>query len=501
MIFREAIEAEIRREAKKLAERHQAYHNALYTSHMRDIARIAPVPPRVVQTPVYWAQNRLFNPFYVLNHTASIARSIARKLSEGTYAPNPPAVRQIPKPTGPPREVSVYQIPDAAVSHFFYERLLNKNRHRLSAFAYAYRPHDKNVHYAIQDIAVSLRYHSRLFIAEVDFSDFFGSIRHQYLFAQLHENGFLISTEEDAVIRSFLTVHGPRGIPQGTSISLFLANLVCWRLDKRLEAAGLKFARYADDSVIWSTDYGAVCRAFDAIHDFSIETGIAINAEKSEGISLLTRADMKSEFGQTKHNFTFLGYKLAVDKVSIADKAVRKIKKQITYLLYRNLLQPLNGPQLRAIEIPANDEDRDFLVAMCQVRRYLYGNLSEEYLAGYLRGLHASITFKGIMSSYPLVDDEGQLRELNGWLVSVIYRTLRRRAARLKTWNYNRDHQFPFNVRERDLVTTCDARLVNGKRLLSIPSFLRMFQAIRKGVVSGGIEETINPQASDQGYF
>jgi hypothetical protein len=105
------------------------------------------------------------------------------------------------------------------------------------------------------------------------------------------------------------------------------------------------------------------------------------------------------------------------------------------------------------------------------------------------------------MSFYPLVDDEGQLRELNGWLVSVIYRTLRRRAARLKTWNYNRDHQFPFNVRERNLVTTCDARLVNGKRLLSIPSFLRMFQAIRKGVVSGGIEETINPQASDQGYF
>jgi hypothetical protein len=499
MAFVDVVEKEIRREAGKLAERYQAYHNGLYLSHQRDVERIDQAPARVVQKPAYWSENRLFNPFYVLKHSKPIARSIARKLQAGDYVPHAPVIRCVPKPTGAPRSVSVYQIPDAAVSHLFYERLLEKNRHRLSAFAYAYR-RDKNVQFAIQDIAVDLRYYSRLFIAEVDFSDFFGSIEHEYLFAQLHQNGFLISAEDETVIRSFLTAHGPRGIPQGTSISLFLANLVCWRLDKRLESIGLKFARYADDSVIWSPDYGKICQAFEAINEFSSDAGVAVNARKSEGISLLTRQGLRSEFGQTKHFFSFLGYKIAVDRVSIGEKAVLKIKKQISYLLYRNLIQPLRATPLRALVIPANNEDKGFLVALSQVRRYLYGNLSEEYLAGYLRGVHTSISFKGIMSFYPLVDDEEQLRKLDGWLVGAIHRTLRKRARLLQGHGYNRNDQFPFHVRRNDLVPSCGAVVINGKRLLTIPSFLRIFRAIRKGVVASGIESAMNPHSGAYEY-
>lgn len=303
------------------------------------------------------------------------------------------------------------------------------------------------------------------------------------------------------VMRSFVTQYGERGIPQGTSISLFLANLVCWRLDKQLESLGLKFARYADDSIIWSNDYARICQSFDIVQDFSSETGVAVNVQKSEGISLLVKPGLRSEIAAAKSSFNFLGYRLSVNKVGITERAVRKIKKQLSYLLYRNLIQPLLGqPPLRAVVIPSNDEDKAFLVAMCQVRRYLYGNLTEEYLAGYLRGIYTSISFKGIMSFYPLVDDEEQLRKLDGWLVAVIFRTLRKRARLLDHWHYNRDDQFPFNVPQSQLVERCAQIVVGTKRLLTIPSFLRIFRAIKRGITSGGIEQAMNAHSNEYLY-
>jgi hypothetical protein len=228
----------------------------------------------------------------------------------------------------------VFQIPDAAVSNFFFSHLLERNKHRFSSFAYAYR-RDRNVHFAIQDIAVDLKYYSRLFVAEFDFSDFFGSIDHSYLISQLDKNGFLVSETEKSVIQGFIGHQGTnKGIPQGTSISLFLANLACWRLDKELEMIGLKFARYADDTLVWSNDYQKIGLAYSAIQQFSDLTGVAINFLKSDGISLLTEQSQRSEFCQQKHFINFLGYKLYINKTSIKDSSVRRIKKQISYLLF-----------------------------------------------------------------------------------------------------------------------------------------------------------------------
>lgn len=492
MSFQDIIESEIRREAQKLATRYQRYHNNLYLVHQRNIARVSNAPEREVRIPPHWENSRLFNPFYVLKHSKSIAHSITTKLRNRTYQPHVPIIRQITKPSGGTRSIRVYEIPDAALSHYIYKRLLNKNKHRFSSFSYAYRE-DKNVHFAIQDIAVDLGYYSRLFIAEFDFSDFFGSIRHDYLFDQFNKNGFSVNEDEEFIMRRFLTQYGSVGVPQGTSISLFLANLACWKLDKKLEAIGIKFARYADDSVVWTNDYSRVCQAFEIFHSFSIETGVSINLRKSDGINLLLKEGLKSEFGIPKTHFSFLGYKLSVGRVSVSDKAISKIKKQISYLLYRNLIQPLLGEQLRALIIPSNNEDPGFLVGISQVRRYLYGNLSESYLAGYLRGVHSTIIFKGIMSFYPLVNDEDQLKSLDGWLVGVIYRCLCKRARLLRQRNYNRDNQFPFNVRKNELLDRCQG-------LLTIPSFLRIYQAIQRGILAEGIEGVVQSADDPYGY-
>jgi hypothetical protein len=338
-----------------------------------------------------------------------------------------------------------------------------------------------------------------VFVAEFDFSKFFDSIDHDYLFAQFDKNGFLISDQEDKVIRSFLGNRGV-GIPQGTSISLFLANLVCWRLDKGLEQAGLKFARYADDTVIWSHDYQKISLAYDIINDFSKDAGIAINAKKSDGISLLCRKDMPSEIVSRKEEIEFLGYSVSVDHVSIKKSSVNKIKRQITYILYKHLIQPLRGSKLVAIKIPSNDKDSHLLSAIMEIRRYLYGNLTDQMIANYLNGSSNRIFFKGIMSFYPLINNEEQLKGLDGWLITAIFKAIRIRAKLLKKWRFNRDHNFPFNVARKDMANTFKKRRIHGKKLLQIPSFFTIYQALKKGVTDLGVEGVMNPSSGNYDY-
>ncbi|MFM0356731.1 reverse transcriptase domain-containing protein [Paraburkholderia nemoris] len=487
----------ITRECEKLILRYHSYHNNLHAEWSRNRARIADAPPKVVREPEYWDVDRKFNPFYIRSKVKAIAKSIARKIEDGTYAPNLPHKKIIPKANGGVRELTIYQIPDAAVSRYFYERLLSKNRHRFSSFSYAYR-NDRNVHFAIQDIAVDLAQDARTFIAEFDFSDFFGSINHEYLHDQFDVNGFLISDEEKRIIRAFLSER-ERGIPQGTSISLFLANLVCWKLDKSLEKAGLKFARYADDTVIWSPDYAAICRSFSLIDSFSRDAGVAINAKKSDGISLLARDGLPAEI-VSKSDFNFLGYSIGVGRVSIRKKSETRIKKQISYLLYRNLVQPLRTSPLRGLVIPANNKDRALLSAMMQVRRYLYGGLLHRDLHEYISGRRKTLYFKGVMSFYPLLNDEAQLRRLDGWLVSTLYRCIRLRSKLLLGHRFDRRHSFPFNVSHNDITREFRRRRIKGKRLLEVPSFMLIYQALQRGLRESGIERVMHPESAKYEY-
>ena len=499
MSIEDQLREKIIQECDKLILRHHEYHNYVHAEWLRSKARIKNTPAKVIQTPEYWQLDKKFNPFYVKSNAAAIAKSIAKKIADNTYIPNDPFRKPIPKATGGSRELTIYQIPDAAVSKYFYSRLLAKNKHRFSSFSYAYR-NDRNVHFAIQDITVDLSLDARAFIAEFDFSDFFGSIGHEYLYNQLHENGFLVSEEDEQIIRAFLSKR-EKGIPQGTSISLFLANLVCWKLDKSLEKFGLKFARYADDTIVWSPDYAAICKAFSIIESFSREAGVPINPSKSDGISLLARKGLTTEIA-SKEEFHFLGYSIGISHVSIRDKAEKRIKKQISYLLYKNLVQPLRDTPLRGLVIPANDRDKALLSAMMQIRRYLYGGLLNRDIVEYIRGRRRTLHFKGVMSFYPLLNDETQLRELDGWLLSVIHRCVQLRSKLLLSHRFDRRHSFPFSIKRHDIIEQYRRRRIGGKRLrlLEVPSFMLIYRALQRGLKESGIERVMHPESNKYTY-
>ena len=493
MKLEQQLEQIILEESEKLIARYHEYHNRIHLESIRNKRRLGDSAPRKkIHTPDYWSLNRKYDPFYVKSKHKSIARSIAKKIEARTYSPNSPYIKPVPKPDGGHRNVAIYQIPDAAVSKLFFNRLLNKNRHRFSSFSYAYR-NDRNVHFAIQDISVDLQRNERTFLAEFDFSDFFGSIAHSFLKEQFSENGFFISPEEKFIINSFLKERKV-GVPQGTSISLFLANLTCWKFDQDLEREGVKFSRYADDTIAWSPDYSKICNAFGLINDFSRKAGVKINAAKSEGISLLTKEGLPSEI-VAKSKLNFLGYSLSVEKVAIKDKSLKKIQKQISYILYRNLIQPLRQKSLAGQRIPANDKDVNLLSAMLEIRRYMYGGLSKKQIKDYLSGRAKRIYFKGVMSFYPLVDDVEQLSMLDGWLLSVLHRSLRLRSKLLISHGHNRSNRFPFNASRTELLNECSKNLI-----LEIPSFLLIHKALKKGLIESGIERVMNPDSLNYDY-
>ncbi|WP_027317961.1 reverse transcriptase domain-containing protein [Bacteroides graminisolvens] len=486
---------DILKEAKEKAESFHLYHNHLELSYKRNRRRIQDAPRKKIYIPEEWNGDSKHNPFYVIKRRKQIAKSISKSILTHSYKPNPPYLKNIPKKGGGSRKIRVYQIPDAAVSDRFYHNLLSKNKHRFSSLSYAYR-NDRNIHFAIQDIAHELTNVSRIFVAEFDFSDFFGSINHDFLFKQFEENAFLISELDKYIIHAFIDDFEV-GIPQGTSISLFLANLVCWKLDRRLENEGIRFARYADDTIIWSKEYAKISKAFDIISEFSKESGIRINKKKSAGINLLQSKELESEFQSTKEYIEFLGYRISYENIGIKDTSIQKIKKQISYLLYRNLIQPIKSEPFKAIKIPSNGLDRDFMTAIMQVRRYLYGNMTENVLRRYVNGTYKRLSFKGIMSFYPLITDESQMKYLDQWLVSTIINVIRKREKLLIQHNPNFNvNQFPFNCDKDSLIIKCKHEEVFGKKgLMQIPSFLRIYKALRLGLTREGIEKIMNPNS------
>ena len=93
------------------------------------------------------------------------------------------------------------------------------------------------------------------------------------------------------LIRSFLTagvmiggLEQPRkeGTPQGSPLSPLLSNIVLDELDKELEKRGLRFIRYADDSVIFVRSERSANRVMKSISKFiEKKMRLKVNRDKS----------------------------------------------------------------------------------------------------------------------------------------------------------------------------------------------------------------------------
>jgi hypothetical protein len=498
------IENAIRTEAEKLIRRHEMYATNLAREAQRREARSGLAQATVVKTPEYWSLANGFNPYYVRRHAKAIAKALERRLGTETYAPYPPFKYSVPRGDGTNRIVSVFQVADSAMSSLTFRRLMAKNARHFSANSYAYRT-DLSLQDAILHIASDFRLRNRLYLAEFDFAKYFDSVSHEHILRMLDDRRFFVTRRERLILEAFLKSSsraaqeyiGPsmprtEGFPQGTSVSLFLANLAAYPLDHRLERLGVGFARYADDTLIWSDSYAEIGRAANSLEEAAAEMGVKINLLKSKGITLFAPIDMKAEL--TSQSFVeFLGYSISQDHLSIRKSSVRRIKKHISFLIYKNLLQePVRGnfPSGRML----GTIDEDYPILIYQLRRYLYGDLSEAMVRKYLSRQAPLLRFRGLMSFYPIVDDENLLRELDGWMLSSTLRAIKRRE---QLWQaYFPGALPPPHGKSRAQILQLRHNPQPGHLVdLRFPSFLRISKLLRRASSTYGASAVANPRS------
>lgn len=485
--------------ATRLIVEHETYAKSVHDENNRRRRRSTGTPEALsVRRPETWGLDPGFNPYIVRSRHQRIGHAITERLRDRSYAPRPPAGFSVPKPSGGERIVSTFQIADEVISNRLLRSLTRKNLPRMSARAYAYRP-DLGPHDAISYVSTEFAREHRLFVAEYDFSKFFDTVNHDFLLETLDRMGITRTPLEQYVIERFLESPEPylspaeklmskpmrkRGIPQGTSLSLFLANVAASELDRGLERLGVGFVRYADDTLIWSTDYGRIGEAASILHEASSHIGSPINSEKSLGIRLLAKEEtVHVEMSSTKH-VEYLGHRLGLREVRMKDASVDRIKHRVGELIFTNLLlEPLNGTQERS---RLSDVDKDYATLIWQLRRYLYGPLTEKDIRRFQTGAIPPMSFEGVMSFFPLIDDEGSLRELDEWIAARIWLALRKRARLLRAAGLNTPH--PHALQKAQLVSFTSTSSRTGDLVdLRVPSVRKIARVIRLAVSTHGL--------------
>jgi RNA-directed DNA polymerase len=490
------LEIAIHRSATQRIAEYEAYLRWVHDENIRRARRSTAAAQTVkVRRPHEWSLDDGFNPFHVRAHRRAITHSITQKLRNGSYAPQRAAGRRVKKPSGGHRIVSMFPIADEVISNRLYSSLMDKNRPRLSSRSYAYR-RDLTPHDAILHMRSEFQQSQRLFVAEYDFSKFFDKISHDHIWASLDSLGIVRTSLEEALIRAFLGAPEPYldtasksatplgrtiGLPQGTSISLFLANIAAAPLDRSLERLGIGFVRYADDTVIWSTSYNAVCEAAAVLHELSEAIGSPINVEKSPGVRILRAEDAPPAEMESTTHITYLGHDVGLRSVRMRDSAIERIKARVDELLYTNLLlEPLKGTQ-DPDRISATD--RDYVVFVWQLRRYLYGPLSEAEVRRFQQGQIPAMSFKGVMSFFPLVDDDHALVELDEWITTRTWLAIRKRRRTLSSTLGGTPLPVPWTASRADLhgLTATSSR--TGKTIdLRLPSIRRIAGLIQAAI-------------------
>ena len=118
-----------------------------------------------------------------------------------------------------------------------------------------------------------------------------------------------------------------------------------------------------------------------------------------------------------------------------------------------------------------------------------------------MNGSYKRLNFKGIMSFYPLIDDEKQLKNLDGWLMTTILHCLKLRYKLLLRQGFNLTGRFPFNMTKDNIIDKCRSEPFKGKvGLMEIPSFLRIYRAIEKGISNYGIDSIMNTNSNIYNY-
>lgn len=409
-----------------------------------------------VTSPRWWTFHPHFDPKYCIRHARYLSKVIWRRLEAPGlfYEPIPAIQFDVPKPDGSTRQIMAFSIPDAALANVIHRNITRRNLNSFSSSSFAYRP-DRTVFDAIINLQRAIAGH-KTYIVQYDFSKFFDTISHSYLREILFaRRTFLTTGAERRAIEAFMEhsychvntytfgVYDSRtaGVPQGSSLSLFLSNAAAHELDLALERQNGTFVRFADDVVAVTSTYADALQVAARFRDHCRVAGLKINFEKSDGIKLLSggpereRRDFVVDGddgarAESISHIDYLGHRISPRGVTLPSKSVKRIKRHISSLIHKHLFLHRRGAAgaFNPERVGAGFVDWDLVTCLNEIRRYIYGGLREAQLENFLAGGARLPFVRGLMAFFPLSTEIEQLKSLDGWLLNVIRRAQRERV-------------------------------------------------------------------------
>lgn len=181
--------------------------------------------------------------------------ALMHDLKKGTFQPLPLRRVHIPKGEGKTRPLGIPAVRDRVAQEVLRQLLSPIFERRFHPDSYGFRP-GRNCHQAVERVLELGRLGYRV-VLDADIKGFFDNIPHRVIMtglaAEVADGNILRLVErlltsgvmEDGVFKP-TTV----GTPQGGVISPLLANMALDYLDWRLDQAGYRLVRYADDFVV-----------------------------------------------------------------------------------------------------------------------------------------------------------------------------------------------------------------------------------------------------------
>jgi RNA-directed DNA polymerase len=262
------------------------------------------------------------------NLDANLA-ALMRDLKKGTFTPKPLRRVWIPKDATNTkfRPLGIPAVRDR-VAQEVLRRLLEPIFEPLfHDCSYGFRP-GRSCHSAIEKV---LSFHEEGYrtTLDADIAGFFDNIPHKLIVgavaSEVADGNILRLVEKflaAGVMESGVFTPTTVGTPQGGVVSPLLANIVLNKLDWRLEEAGYRFVRYADDFVVTCETRPQAEAALALVEEIMTELGLALSPEKTKIAS----------YGK---GYEFLGFRLSSQSRTMRLKSLEKFKTKIRELTRR----------------------------------------------------------------------------------------------------------------------------------------------------------------------